>query len=170
MPSAMVTRIAGESEENCLLREQLNKKLHILTKGIEICKRFVGLRTFGRRKPSNSILYLLTWLVETSDMRAHTQNKPPASSVSAQEAPENIEEPQDDDVVSGPSSPVEPQGNGFESATRPQSSLVEEEDKYINPELITTSEEKEHDVAPTWTGRRRHKKGSKKPPSTAYAL
>ena len=166
----MVTRIAGESEENCLLREQLNKKLHILTKGIETCKRFVGVRNFGRRKPSNSILYLLTWLAETSDMRAHTQNKPPASSVSSQEAPENIEEPQDDDVVSGPSSPVESQGNGFESATRPQSSLVEEEDKYINPELITTSEEKEHDVAPTWTGRRRHKKGSKKPPSTAYAL
>ena len=49
MRSDLVTGIAGESEENCALREQLNKKLHILTKGLETCKRFVGVRTFGKR-------------------------------------------------------------------------------------------------------------------------
>ena len=60
MPSDLVTRIAGESEENCALREQLSKKLHILMKGLETCKRFVGVRTFGEKALFKGVLYLLT--------------------------------------------------------------------------------------------------------------
>ncbi|KAL4801651.1 hypothetical protein BDV18DRAFT_164702 [Aspergillus unguis] len=52
MPAEKVTRIAGESEENQALREQLNKKLQILRAGYETCKRFVGIRAFEIRKDS----------------------------------------------------------------------------------------------------------------------
>ncbi|KAJ6003769.1 hypothetical protein N7522_006461 [Penicillium canescens] len=44
MPKDLVGQIAGESEESQSLREQLNKKLWILTKGSDTCKRFVGIR------------------------------------------------------------------------------------------------------------------------------
>jgi len=44
MPADLVTSIAGESEENRAQREQLNKQLEVLMKGIETCKRFVGVR------------------------------------------------------------------------------------------------------------------------------
>ncbi|KAH7324040.1 interferon-induced GTP-binding protein Mx [Rhexocercosporidium sp. MPI-PUGE-AT-0058] len=47
MPADLVTSIAGESEENRAQREQLNKQLEVLMKGIETCKRFVGVRIFG---------------------------------------------------------------------------------------------------------------------------
>lgn len=49
MPANLVARIAGESEKNHVLREQLNKKLHVLTKGLETCKRFVGVKALGTR-------------------------------------------------------------------------------------------------------------------------
>lgn len=48
MPNDKITEIAGESEENCSLREQISKKLHILTRGLETCKRFASARTLGR--------------------------------------------------------------------------------------------------------------------------
>ncbi|KAJ5775854.1 uncharacterized protein N7511_000865 [Penicillium nucicola] len=44
MPKDLVCQIAGESEESQSLRDQLNKKLWILTKGSDTCKRFVGIR------------------------------------------------------------------------------------------------------------------------------
>ena len=48
MPADLVTSIAGESEENRAQREQLNKQLEVLMKGIETCKRFVGVRILGK--------------------------------------------------------------------------------------------------------------------------
>ncbi|RAL11843.1 uncharacterized protein BO97DRAFT_443556 [Aspergillus homomorphus CBS 101889] len=47
MPPELVSRIAGESEESRALREQLNRKIHILGKGLETCRRFVGSRGMG---------------------------------------------------------------------------------------------------------------------------
>ncbi|KAH9205430.1 hypothetical protein DL95DRAFT_491127, partial [Leptodontidium sp. 2 PMI_412] len=47
MPADLVTSIAGESEENRAQREQLNQQLEVLVKGIETCKRFVGVRILG---------------------------------------------------------------------------------------------------------------------------
>ncbi|KAI4088258.1 MAG: hypothetical protein LQ339_008737 [Xanthoria mediterranea] len=44
MPPDLVTRIAGESEQNRTQREQLNKQLDVLVKGSETCKRFIGVR------------------------------------------------------------------------------------------------------------------------------
>ena len=49
MPKDLVKQIAGESEESQSLREQLNKKLWILKKGADTCKRFVGIRGLGKR-------------------------------------------------------------------------------------------------------------------------
>ncbi|KAF4772632.1 hypothetical protein HAV15_011069 [Penicillium sp. str.  len=44
MPKELIAQIAGESEESQSRREQLNKKLWILGKGSDTCKRFVGIR------------------------------------------------------------------------------------------------------------------------------
>jgi hypothetical protein len=44
MPADLVTRIAGESEENRGQREQLTKQLDVLMKGSDTCKRFIGVR------------------------------------------------------------------------------------------------------------------------------
>mgnify|MGYP007007027016 CR=1 FL=1 len=48
MPEDLVSEIAGESEESQSLREQLNRKLWILTKGSDTCRRFVGIRGLGK--------------------------------------------------------------------------------------------------------------------------
>jgi hypothetical protein len=50
MSIPLVTEIAGESEESQGLREQLNKKLWILTKGSDTCRLFVGIRGLGKKK------------------------------------------------------------------------------------------------------------------------
>ncbi|KAI9039398.1 P-loop containing nucleoside triphosphate hydrolase protein [Aspergillus affinis] len=42
MHGKMVTQIAGESEENSTLRDQLNRKLQVLNRGSETCQQFVG--------------------------------------------------------------------------------------------------------------------------------
>ncbi|KAK3312205.1 hypothetical protein B0H66DRAFT_570238 [Apodospora peruviana] len=47
MDSDQVTRVAGESEDSRTLREQLTRQLDVLGKGLEICKRFAGLRVSG---------------------------------------------------------------------------------------------------------------------------
>ena len=47
MPATLVTRIAGESEEYQELREHLTRKLLVLDRGSETCKRFVGIRGHG---------------------------------------------------------------------------------------------------------------------------
>ncbi|KAM3070385.1 hypothetical protein ACMFMG_010212 [Clarireedia jacksonii] len=44
MPDDLVTEIAGEPEESRMQREQLTKQLHVLTKGTETCKHFIGAR------------------------------------------------------------------------------------------------------------------------------
>uniref|UniRef100_A0A093UU45 Interferon-induced GTP-binding protein Mx1 n=1 Tax=Talaromyces marneffei PM1 TaxID=1077442 RepID=A0A093UU45_TALMA len=44
MAPEMVTSIAGETKEYRSLREQLSKKLDILARGLETCKKFVGIR------------------------------------------------------------------------------------------------------------------------------
>ena len=170
-----MTRIAGESEENCALREQLNKKLHILTKGLETCKRFVGVRTFGKKALFNSVL-LLTWLVETGDTRAQAQNKLPAS-VNSQNARKHIGEPQGDGVESftGPSQadPAESLDGDFESVARPsQSSFIEDNNSCTSPEPIAECEETmEPDTAPmkAQASSRKFKK-NKKSRNTADAL
>lgn len=43
MPTDLVGRIAGESDENLRRREQLEKQHDVLSKGSEICKRFAGM-------------------------------------------------------------------------------------------------------------------------------
>jgi len=48
MAADIVASIAGESEENRALREQLSKQLNVLTQGSETCKRFIGARLFGK--------------------------------------------------------------------------------------------------------------------------
>jgi len=48
MPDDLVTRIAGESEENRAQREQLAKQLDVLMKGADTCKRFIGVRLLGK--------------------------------------------------------------------------------------------------------------------------
>ncbi|KAH8656617.1 P-loop containing nucleoside triphosphate hydrolase protein [Tricladium varicosporioides] len=55
MPESLVLSIADESEEDRAQREQLNKQLEVLTKGIEICKRFVGVRILSKIAPSLSV-------------------------------------------------------------------------------------------------------------------
>ena len=57
MDADLVTRIAGESEENRVLREQLMKQLDVLTKGSDTCKRFVGVRLFGRKNAACFVIY-----------------------------------------------------------------------------------------------------------------
>ncbi|GKZ67889.1 hypothetical protein AnigIFM50267_002443 [Aspergillus niger] len=42
MPSELVSRIAGESDENRALRQQLDKKLRILEKGLRTCRQFAS--------------------------------------------------------------------------------------------------------------------------------
>lgn len=49
MPADLVTRIAGESEENRAQREQLTRQLDVLMKGSETCKRFIGIRVLGAK-------------------------------------------------------------------------------------------------------------------------
>ncbi|KAK4666532.1 hypothetical protein QC763_301080 [Podospora pseudopauciseta] len=44
MSATLISRIAGESEENRAEREQLTKQLDILRNGLETCKRFAGFR------------------------------------------------------------------------------------------------------------------------------
>jgi hypothetical protein len=44
MPAALVTSVAGESEDNRAQREQLNRQLNVLMKGSETCQRFIGIR------------------------------------------------------------------------------------------------------------------------------
>ncbi|GKZ37752.1 hypothetical protein AbraIFM66950_009435 [Aspergillus brasiliensis] len=47
MPAELVSRIAGESDENRTLRKQLNKKLQVLDKGLWTCRQFVSGRGIG---------------------------------------------------------------------------------------------------------------------------
>jgi len=49
MPADLVTRIAGESEENRAQREQLTRQLDVLMKGSETCKSFIGVRVLGKK-------------------------------------------------------------------------------------------------------------------------
>jgi hypothetical protein len=48
MPKDLVTQIAGESEESQSIREQLNEKLWVLTRGSDTCRRFMGIRGLGK--------------------------------------------------------------------------------------------------------------------------
>lgn len=48
MADDLATRIAGESIENKSLRDQLSRKLHILRKGSETCRMFIGIRGLGK--------------------------------------------------------------------------------------------------------------------------
>jgi hypothetical protein len=57
MPEDLVTEVAGESEESQSLRDQLNKKLWILTKGSETCRRFVGIQGLGKRNETTVDCY-----------------------------------------------------------------------------------------------------------------
>ncbi len=68
MPADLVTRIAGESEENRAQRGQLTKQLDVLMKGSDTCKRFIGIRILGEKAPSVSLYQLLLmFLIDTDD-------------------------------------------------------------------------------------------------------
>ena len=64
MPAELITRIAGESEENRAHREQLTKQLDVLMKGSDTCKRFIGVRLLSKKVPSVSLsqLLLMYWI------------------------------------------------------------------------------------------------------------
>lgn len=64
MPAELITRIAGESEENRAQREQLTKQLDVLMKGSDTCKRFIGVRLLDKKAPSVSLsqLLLMYWI------------------------------------------------------------------------------------------------------------
>ena len=47
MSDDQVARIAGESEESRAQRDQLARQLTVLRKGLETCKRFVGMKFGG---------------------------------------------------------------------------------------------------------------------------
>jgi len=75
MPTDLVTSIAGESEENRAQREQLNRQLEVLMKGIETCKRFVGVRILGKIVPGLSICEIsLIGLVGVDDSTIQSEN------------------------------------------------------------------------------------------------
>ncbi|EAW11895.1 Dynamin family protein [Aspergillus clavatus NRRL 1] len=57
MPSELVTRIAGESKENRALRDQLNRKLQVLAKGLETCRQFVGSQSINPDKSGMSKVF-----------------------------------------------------------------------------------------------------------------
>lgn len=48
MPPELVERIAGESDENRHKRDELTKKLDILSKGSDFCNRFVDPPRIGK--------------------------------------------------------------------------------------------------------------------------
>lgn len=48
MKPELVTRIAGECEENRMEREQLRVQLDILSKGLDTCKHFIGIGGLGK--------------------------------------------------------------------------------------------------------------------------
>jgi hypothetical protein len=73
MPKDLVGQIAGESEESQSLREQLNKKLWILTKGSDTCKRFVGIRGLGKRTQLTFILVLTKSVELNNELQASLQ-------------------------------------------------------------------------------------------------
>lgn len=47
MPDDLVSRIAGESKESRVEREQLKKQSDVLRQGLETCRRFAGLGITG---------------------------------------------------------------------------------------------------------------------------
>ena len=47
MTAEKVDQIAGESEDSRTLRDQLTRQMDVLRKGLETCKRYVGLRIGG---------------------------------------------------------------------------------------------------------------------------
>jgi hypothetical protein len=55
MADHLVTRIAGESEENRAQREQFKRQLEVLRNGLETCKRFVGVIIPGESCPTPAI-------------------------------------------------------------------------------------------------------------------
>lgn len=74
MPKELIAQIAGESEESQSRREQLNKKLWILGKGSDTCKRFVGIRGLGKRSQPHSIPLLTVSVDSEDEMQASLQN------------------------------------------------------------------------------------------------
>ncbi|KAJ5882273.1 uncharacterized protein N7529_000945 [Penicillium soppii] len=83
MPKELVRQIAGESEESQSRREQLNKKLWILRKGSDTCKRFVGIRGIGKRGQSTTILILTDSVESINELQASLQNNPATLSSSS---------------------------------------------------------------------------------------
>ncbi|KAJ5335737.1 uncharacterized protein N7506_005673 [Penicillium brevicompactum] len=71
MSDELVTQIAGESEESRSLREQLNKKLRVLAKGSDTCRRFVGIRGLGKKLATPSRIE--TNSIKNSKMKAASQ-------------------------------------------------------------------------------------------------
>jgi hypothetical protein len=63
MAADLVTYIAGESEENRALREQLTKQLDVLMKGSETCKRFIGARLFGKTGTRRAPVFIVDYVL-----------------------------------------------------------------------------------------------------------
>jgi len=101
MPAELVTSIAGETEENRAQREQLNKQLEVLMKGIETCKRFVGVRILGKIVPGLSICELsLIWLVGVDDSTIQSENTPNSADYDPKDSDEASDDSTSDDVRS----------------------------------------------------------------------
>jgi hypothetical protein len=64
MDAELVTSIAGESEENRALREQLTKQLDVLMKGSETCKRFIGASLFGKTGPERVLFWITAHILD----------------------------------------------------------------------------------------------------------
>jgi hypothetical protein len=98
MSADLVTSIAGESDENRAMREQLAKQLDVLMKGSDTCKRFIGARLFGKKVPGefHSQLLLMYWIDATDGM---IQSDPQSNSDSTENDYSDSNEASDEDDV-----------------------------------------------------------------------
>lgn len=74
MSKDLIRQIAGESGESQSRREQLNKKLWILGKCADTCKRFVGIRGLGKKSHPTSIRILTEFIESSNELQASSQN------------------------------------------------------------------------------------------------
>lgn len=114
MPADIVTRIAGESEENRAQREQLTKQLDVLMKGSDTCKRFIGIRILGKKAPvSVSQLWLMNWIdasgdtIQLDSKSNSAKNNPDNSDVAPEDSSQEDVRSLSDRSVSCRSSPIE---------------------------------------------------------------
>jgi hypothetical protein len=91
MKDDVVTGIAGESEENRAHREQLNKQLEVLKKGRDTCKKFIGMRLFGKIFPAVALLSSLSYFpADAEDGTIQSETIPKETAVVDAIQPEKV--------------------------------------------------------------------------------